>query len=152
METIKEAKQYLRENFNKGCSCPTCGQFVRLYKRKLGSPQTKALILLYHKNNDNNNDWVHVRDITRDLNVTSDFSKNIYWNLIEEKPLSGEDKKTSGFWRITNKGRAFVEGKLKVKSHVLIYNAKVVGFSEDYTNVVQSLGKKFSYRELMQSV
>ena len=151
METIKEAKEYLKDNFEKGCSCPTCNQFVKLYKRKLGSPQTKALILLYHMNKKNNDEWVHVRDITRDLNVTSDFSKNVYWKLIEEKPLSGEDKKTSGFWRITDKGKAFVERRIKLKSHVLIYNAKIIGFSENYTDIISSLGKRFSYRELMNN-
>ena len=39
-------KEFLRANYEKGCDCPTCGQFVKLYKRKLNSGMAKTLIIL----------------------------------------------------------------------------------------------------------
>lgn len=42
--TIEEAKQLLKDNWEKGIECPCCTQFVKLYKRPLYSAQAYSLI------------------------------------------------------------------------------------------------------------
>ena len=147
MNTLIEAKRHLRENFNTGTDCPCCGQFVKLYKRKLGSSQSRSLILLYSLNQ--KSEWIHSREITKKINITGDFAKLVYWNLILEKPKSKEDKRSSGFWKLTQRGKDFVLGNIKIPSHVFIYNASLQGFSNEQIFIHSALGKKFSYNELM---
>ena len=155
METLQEAKEYLRENFTKGSNCPCCSQFVKLYKRKLASTPSRMLIKLNYLGDG----WHHVSKLVKGISLTgsNDFSKLAYWQLIEEKQNTDEDKKTSGFWRITTKGVLFVENKIKIPSHVFIFNGKKMfsvgnrGFSDKTINIVDCLGKKFSYNELMNN-
>ncbi len=45
--TMEEAKQLLKDNWEKGIDCPCCTQFVKLYKRPLYSAQAYSLIRLY---------------------------------------------------------------------------------------------------------
>ena len=61
METIKEAKEHLRNNFEEGIDCPCCGQFVKLYKRKLNSGMAATLIRIVKFNGSSE---VHVKDFT----------------------------------------------------------------------------------------
>ena len=148
METIKEAKQHLRANFkHKGTNCPCCGQFVKLYKRKLGSVMARTLIQLYKMDKEFN----HVREIVKGISETgtNDFSKLAYWGLIDEMSNDSLAKRTSGFWRITPKGRQFVERKITVNQYALIYNRLCEGFSVETINISEALGKKFNYNELM---
>ena len=48
-------------------------------------------------------------------------------------------------------GKKFVQNELTIPSHVLLYNSQCYGFSEEQTDIVASLGKKFDYQELMRS-
>lgn len=149
-DTLQEAKQYLRDNWHKGVNCKCCGQFVKLYKRKFGSLQAQALIMMYQLHQES--EWVHVREIIEKLNIHGDFSKMAYWKLIEEKENTSSDKKNSGYWKITEIGKQFVLNSIEIPSHVFVYNAKLQGYSETKTNIVKSLGEKFSYKELMNNL
>ena len=150
MESIKEGKIYLRQEFAKGTECPCCGQFVKLYKRKLGSVMGRAIIRLYNLGEG----YHHVKEIIKGISATgtNDFSKLKYWQLIKEMPnLEDLDKKNCGYWKITQKGIEFVKQNIDVPSHVHIYNGKVLGFEDTTTNIIASLGNKFSYKELMNN-
>jgi hypothetical protein len=152
METISEAKKYLRDNFNKGCSCPVCGQFVKLYKRKLNSGMAVILIFMskYGK------DFVHVKEFLREKKMKNghDWTLLRYWGFIQERsPLIGdENTKNSGFWRITPEGLAFVSNRVKTKKHILIYNQKFQGFSNEDITIEDALGDDFDYYELINTL
>ena len=63
------------------------------------------------------NPWLHVEMDFRDVSIPSrgDYAKLRYWDLIEPKPgTSDRGGRTNGFWRLTNKGRAFVNGEIAV--------------------------------------
>ena len=157
METLQEAKEYLRENFTEGTGCPCCGQFVKLYKRKISSTASRMLIKLNSFGVGENDGYHHVGELAKGICPTGsgDFSKLSYWRLVEEKENIDGDKRNSGIWRITPRGVLFVENKLKIPSHVYIFNRKKMfsvgnrGFSEKTISIVDTLGKKFSYKELM---
>lgn len=149
METIKQAKEYLRENFEKGTDCPCCGQHVKLYKRKLNSGMVMALIHIYKQG-----DWINVKDYMRKNSLPNnhDWTLLRYWGLIEESNEKVEEgKKKNGVWRITEKGVKFIEKKIKLNSHILIYNNKFTGYSDTTTDIEKALGSKFNFTELMNN-
>jgi hypothetical protein len=148
METLQESKEFLRANFDKGVSCPCCNQFVKLYKRKLASTPSRMLIRLHSLDNG----WHHVGELAKGISDTgsNDFSKLAYWKLIEEKTKTNDEKKNSGYWKITEKGINFVENKITLQSHVFIYNTKFLGFNEKKISIIEALGNKFNYTELMK--
>lgn len=150
MTTIEEAKIYLRENWNKGCDCPVCTQFVRLWKQKINSQIAKCLISLYLISKSDNKRWVHILREIKPSNRMYSLAR--WWGLIEAKEYHGEDdKKSSGYWCLTIKGINFVENKIKIPKYALLFNNHFYKFSGEDVDISDALGQKFSYRELMGS-
>lgn len=150
-QTLDEAKAYLRENWEVGTPCPCCGQHVKLYKRSLTSGQAQALIILYRYMVQNpDEEYVHVSTFNTTAFRGGDFAKLRYWRLIEASENVDTDKKDSGLWRITERGVEFVTGERYIPKRVHLYNGKIVGWSEDNIDIVDALGTKFSYEELMK--
>lgn len=145
-ETQKEAKAYLRANFEKGCSCPTCGQTVKLYKRKLNSGMAIFLIKLANATAEGN--YVHASEIVKD-NKALDYSVLNFWKLVEASTEVVDGKRRSGYWHITDRGKRFVDGLTSVPSHVNLFDNKLVGFSDNQITIRDALGEKFDYEELM---
>jgi hypothetical protein len=149
METLKEGKEFLRKNWKEGVDCPCCTQFVKLYKRKLNSGMAFALINIYNRKTD---DWMNVREYFRENNMrdNNDWTRLGIWGLIEErkgKPEHGG--KTMGEWKITEKGKSFVRGELRVPSHFNFFDNELYGFSDTTTSIIEALGNKFNYEELI---
>lgn len=67
-------------------------------------------------------------------------------------PNDDPKKKASGFWRITDKGKQFADGIIKVQSRILVYNNTFQGFSDksELIGIKEALGNKFDYSELME--
>lgn len=153
-KTLKEAKKYLRDNFEKGVDCPCCGQFVKKYNRKITSSMAYGLLLLSKLSPEKK--WIHVDEIVKISAIShkaiADFPKFKYWGLIIASDEQREDgSKRNGMWMITDKGRDFVNGVVKIPSRVLIYNSKFIGFDGDDVTIQEILGEKFNYRELMDA-
>lgn len=147
-----EVKKHLRNNWEKGTDCPACGQLVRRYSRPMHSTMAATLIRL-HALNAQKAGYYHVKDIVKGISDTgtNDFSKLRYWDFIVEMPKDKDDtkKRTSGYWRITDKGTDFVMNRLTVQSHVLLFNKHLLGFEGNQINIKEALGEKFNYTELM---
>jgi len=145
---IEEAKAYLRDNYEKGCVCPCCNQHVQVYNRKLNSGMAITLIRIYKNVG---NEWVHVKEFlrTKKFSNSHDWTLLRHWDLLEEKDEKCPDQKCSGIWRITRKGIDFVRGKIEVPKFFYMYNKKAHGFSDEFVNINDCLGDRFSYSELM---
>jgi hypothetical protein len=75
----------------------------------------------------------------------------VHWNLIASVGGNRADGcKHNGHWRITERGEQFVKQQILVPSHVYLYNGKFQGYSQESTSILQALGKKFNYNELMR--
>jgi hypothetical protein len=151
METVKEAKHFLRENAEKGCVCPACGQHVQIYARQITSSMVFALAIIYHQKTD---EYIHVENILKKYDcppaTRGDFPKLRFWNLIEPKPGSRDDgSERNGYYRITEHGKSFLTGKLSVPAKIFIYNNKKTGISEDLITVKEALKNKFNFNELI---
>jgi len=78
-----------------------------------------------------------------------DFTKLRYWDLIETRANDNSKTKDSGFWRITEKGRDYVEDRIQVPKICMVFNRRARGFSTDLVGIRDALGKDFDYPELM---
>ena len=135
-----------------GYTCECCGQYVKEYKRRLYKSPVLALINLYKLDRLEPNLYHHIQEIGATIgNGIGDFAKARYWGLITAMPNDDEDKKTSGYWAITRRGRQFVQGRLRLFKYCHVYNSEVVRFSGDTIYVQDALGVKFSYKELMNA-
>ena len=150
LKTIEEAKLFLRGNYKKGVKCPCCDQYVKLYKRSLNSGLATVLILLY---TNHFRQWTNVKKFLKDNSYQNSHDWTIlrYWGLLEEMPKDYKNKKlkTSGFWRVTDKGYKFLNLDIKVKQYVQIYNKKFYGFVGDKINIIDAFNNEFMYEKLM---
>ena len=149
--TLAEARRAVTAGLDDGVECPCCGQFAKVYKRKLNSFMAYALIVLRNHAVRSDNQWVHIRALS--LRVAAgggELAKLCHWDLIEEMPAQREDgSRHAGFYRITARGLSFVNGETSVPRHVFIYDNGVRGFSDERTTIREALGDKFNYSELM---
>ncbi len=146
-KTLEEAKQFLRDNFENGATCPCCTQYVKLYKRKLTSGMAVALIRLYRLSKRQTNKYIHITKLGH-LNG-GEFAQLERWGLIRQDDNTDEKKKNSGMWSITLDGCLFVEGFKEVPSHAMTYDGKTIKFTNKKINIRAALGSKFDYKELM---
>lgn len=135
---------------SEGIDCPCCGQKVQLYRRPLNSEMARWLIVLTRLHLAADRGWVNVKDGPLKATRGGDYGKLLHWGLIEQRPNTDPKKRTSGFWRPTQKGVQFAKNELSVPSHVYIYNNQARGFSDTAVTIVDALGVKFSYPELLQ--
>lgn len=154
--TISVAQRYVEERCEEGVRCPCCGQYVKVYRRKINSTMARALLYIYkYFEHPDANEWLHVADylvkVKKDSTIAGgDASKLRLWGLIEPLPSKRQDGSNRvGYYRITDLGKKFAEGKVKVSSAVYVYNQQVMGYDEQTVNIEQALGSKFNYAELM---
>ena len=95
---------------------------------------------------DASQDWVDVK--ARDTRG-GDYAKLSHWGLAQRRELTSPDAtRTSGLWRPTARGTAFVRGELGVPSHVYLYNGNVLGFSKTLVFRTEGLSTDFFYRSM----
>lgn len=132
---------------NHEAKCPCCDRVARIYKRHLHSSVARQLIMLYRQNPDG---YVHVSDLIPDGQAgAGDFTKAKYFGLIYEMPHEVGKKKKSGYWKLSRKGRRFVEGIEEIPTYAIVYEDNVIGWDNDTVTIKDCLGKKFNYLELM---
>jgi tRNA-binding EMAP/Myf-like protein len=152
METIAEAKAFIKENVKKkGSICPCCTQFVKLYPRKINAAMSQALILIYKSKN---KDFFHIEDYLKDLKCSSairgDFAKLRFFGLLEKKSGVRKDgSKRNGFYKITKLGEDFINNGATVPKSISIFNNKIYETSEELVDIDMALGEKFDFTELM---
>ena len=149
MTTLGEAQQWLAERITTGARCPCCNQFTRVYRRQINSGMARSLIAMYLHGS--NGEWVHLP--TQIGARSREEGKLRYWGLVEEKvAVQRTDGGRAGYWRITDAGRAWVTGQTKVPKFVAVYNNTVLQRFGDQVGIMDTLGSRFNYAELMRPV
>lgn len=144
--TLSEAQNYVNERKHDGVICPCCTQLYKVWRKKPISTAIAALCKLVQLQSIKE-DYYHLDNfniVPKDRN----FSQLINWGLMT--PMQSDDltKRSSGYWKATDKGKEFVQQKIAIPKYVFTLNNKVIGFSEQQINVQDALSKKFSYTEL----
>lgn len=145
--SLKKAREFVRiGREGDGVFCPCCEQWCKIHKRKLSSNMGRFLLDLVIRWLETR-DWVHFKKCRIG---GYDYSVLAHFGLIERKPNDDSAKKTSGFWRPTEKGIAFLRGKLRVPSHVYLYNDRCFGFTSELVFIEDVFRSKFDYQELIR--
>lgn len=166
---LGEAKDWLRERLLDGDTCPCCRQRAQLYRRTITAGMALGMIAVYRAVRDGHGDeggFVHAEDTFRDASATGmrlpaavrgDFAKLRWWGLAEQADGKRPDgSPRNGHWRLTDAGRMFVEGRLRVQRYVWIYNNGAYQPPDgapgrgETTDIRAALGTGFSFDELMR--
>ena len=161
-DTLQEAKDEMYKTLdNEGATCPCCKQFVKSYRRKVTSAMAYALIII-HKNNprDKYVDGVaqpnsfHLQDeaIRLKLNsrIVADFAKLRFWGLIVQlKGVRDDGSSRNGKYYITDKGIKFINKQKMIVKYMHVYNNKSYKSSGKIVGIIDCLGSKFNYNEIM---
>jgi hypothetical protein len=134
----------------KGYTCQCCNQFVKVYTRTFNCNMGLALLHLYHQRDKG---FVHLEKSLQEHNYQrcGDASYLRHYRLIEALHEDRKDgSKRNGYYKITGAGIMFCEMKSTVKKHFLTFNNKCEGFTGEEINIIQALGEKFNYKELME--
>lgn len=145
---LSEARKDLFFSLGDGVVCPCCDRFAKKYKRTINSGESRILIWLF--NNTSPEKWIHVNsNAPKFILRSNEISRLKVWGLAQEKTNDMPSQRNSGFYKITNKGIAFVLMKIKIPKYYWTYNNEVLGFSEEHIAIDDSLKIKFNYQELM---
>ena len=152
VDTLQDAKERLFSELGAGTTCPCCGQYARLYKRKLNRTMAKGLVWLVRASGPGGLAWVDYGAIgPRWLQKTGGTLATLeHWGLIEAKPNRTDPaKRCSGIWRPRAEGVRFVKGEVRVPAKVHLYNNAIMGWSKETVNIEEALGEPFDYQEMM---
>jgi hypothetical protein len=152
MTSLEEAKDALRLQLQQGeaVECPLCTQMAKIYRRTIHSAMAVALIMLFNQEDE----WVHFPTLLRDAKQRAgDEGKLVYWGLIEPMPGERDDgSRRTGWWRITDLGRSFVQGHTRVGKYASVYDGRCLGIDQtEQVSIRDCLGTNFNYEELMSA-
>lgn len=153
--TVSQARQVITKGRERGVRCPCCDRYIKVYKRKLTDGMAEALIYIYqYFAQINPEPWLHIPSYlqTRGAKTANAGMPALlrFWSFLEPMADNKENGTKSGRWRITDYGKQFVEGKIKVPKHAIIYRNQLEGFDQsEFITIQEALGDKFSYNELM---
>jgi hypothetical protein len=150
-DTLADARESVQRGLEKGLACPCCNQFCKLYPRQIHSTIARGLIRFYRMSRGHPGEYMHVDRLCPDRKTSGDFAKLAMWKLIEECPKTPEDtmRRTSGFWKLTEIGIAFIERKIRVPRVKFVYNDRIMGESQEQVDITDCLKERFNYAELM---
>lgn len=139
---LSDARATLRTLVDVGHQCPCCRQFSKVYRRKLNSGQAAGLIRFYRAAG-----TVPAHGPTLGLaQLGGEFARLRFWGLVEQP--AGDDAH-SGLWRVTDLGRQFVRGDVTMPAYAHIYDGACLRLSGPEVSIVDALGSRFDYHELM---
>lgn len=152
-ETIDTAKMQFRQALERGehTDCPCCGRYAQIYRRKFHSSMAVQLIKLFAAGG--SFEFVHASKlIINNMAGIGDFTKAKYWGLIYpmEKPEDETSRKTSGYWRLSANGEAFVRGHIAIPREVVVFDDHVLAMGTETVTIRQALTDKFDYSQLLQ--
>lgn len=153
--TLGEVRAGMRPLVDKGHPCPCCTQLVKVYRRTMTAVATRALIALYLEAGF---EYAHMPTVMRKRVADSAGQGGIStlahnWGLMEPMPGQRDDgSNRMGWWRITDLGHRFVLGQATVPKYARTFNGRCLGLVGEPVTVMDALGKKFNYAELMAGV
>lgn len=156
--TLGEAREWLREEFEQGATCPCCQQGVKLRKQGITAEMAYGLIILNQVTARSGEEWFHMPTVLAEFKAgkTNMFGLLSHWGLVDRMPGEREDGSVrTGWYRITEKGKQFAEGRVTVNKYVYTYNSQLLRRKNpDLTqiDIKSALKERFNYDELMGNV
>lgn len=147
--TLDEARARFRRDLDDGTTCPCCQKHGQRYRRGLNSTMVRELIWLVNASGPTRR-WVNVsEEAPAHVHRSRQLPSTAFWHLTEHKPNDDPTKASSGIWRPTEAGVAFVHRTLKVPKYVHEYGSTPERWSGPSIGVIEALRGRFDYGELM---
>jgi hypothetical protein len=144
-DTIEHSREWLDENRHEGVSCPSCEQYVKVYRRTINGGMVRTLATMYQKAG---LEFVHVPSLKVDTN--HEVSQLAWRGLVEEEKRVREDGGRAGFWKVTLAGALWLKGMTSAPKYAIVYNNKVLELTEDDTvRVTDVKTKNFNLQEII---
>lgn len=127
-------------------SCTCCGQLMVAYTYNFRGTFCAALVNLARI--DAGGGWVHyTKFVPPQLHAVATIR---CWGLIEEKKdVYPDDKKTSGYWRLTSAGINFVsDNSVGIPKRVIQYLGDTIAFCGPLVNYEQCKAEAFKYSDV----
>lgn len=164
-EEIEKVRSYFASKLDEGIDCPCCTRFAQRQHRSFGCGPARWLIELVYLADDPDK-FIHTGRVIKNLEgekISGSDATSVLplYGMIEEgdgeTPLShrrpgahGEPKgRTSGFWRPTRIGRAFIFDKIRVPAKIVTCIGVPESFEGPPVGIRDTLEKKFNYDEIM---
>jgi len=145
--TLAEASRWVADRLEDGVECPACNQHAQVYRWSLYRTAVRALVLFYKLGG--TTDFVHVSQLkAAGHQGQGDVSRLRHWGLVEEEKTRRPDGGRPGYWRVTQLGADWLEGRVTVPKYVNVYNGKVTDTYGEPVRVQDSLGNDFDLRAL----
>lgn len=137
--------------------CPCCERRARINKLKVHSTLAAMLMNLARVSNAIAGDltsWVHVEAFRLSYASSgNDFCICKHWGLVEAREAGpDEDKKGSGYYRLTELGAQFVQGEARIPKYVFVFDNKTLNESVETVGIDDCLNNKFSFSELLSHI
>ena len=148
--TLTAATDWLVENAEQpqGAICPCCGRFDKIYNRKVSQTMIRDLSGLYRYTKRHGEGFYHYKLFMPGTTRCGDFGKLALIGLLEQPVNTDAAKHTSGLWKITEKGKAFVESKLSIPERMIIYHGELIE-TAGISRGIRGFWPEFNYTELM---
>lgn len=102
---------------NQEIYCPHCGAKMVRYKHSLSQNFVRALWKFYGKKPP-----INLSDVGLTWNEHNNFQKLQHWDLVNQ--YFKEGVRLSGVWDLTERGRKFLAGQIKVNKTVVTYRGE----------------------------
>jgi hypothetical protein len=136
--TLAEVREQFSANQDSVKRCPCCDKPSGHQRKNFSKGMAISLRHLYREGDG----WVKPsRDLSHN---TSSWAAGLrHWGLIESLvPVSKARGKDTGYYRITDKGRQFVEGLITLPSYVILTRQQeVVGFAGEEVSLTAILAE-----------
>lgn len=147
---------------DEGTRCPCCDAYLKIYKRKINSTMARNLIAMYKLTIRTGATWMHATEIGKEASIKKkgkvpypgmDIGHLQHWGLVakasHQDGVNYRGGRTSGYWRITQKGKDYVCNKMTLPKYKHEFRQVVIRDSGDWVTIVDCLGEQFDYAELM---
>jgi hypothetical protein len=144
--TLGYAKTWLKQKLlNGGCICPLCMKLAKIYKRQINAGMARSLIRMYHEFG---LDFGYLPKLPA---KSREEGKLVYWQLVEELQTPRPDGGRAGWWRVTEKGEAFILQGLQVPKYVYLYDGQFLCYDDpnELIDIDDALGDEFDLGDLM---
>jgi len=137
--------------------CPCCGKQSRIYKRRLHAEMAlwlMKLVTLYQESGGVSQTTVSImcRGGWHLRAGGTNGTLLVHWGLIESATAENAAGAPVGEYRPTTRGCWFVDRSIRVPAWVLLRDNRKVGASDDMVDIVDVLGKRFDYQQLLNDL
>jgi hypothetical protein len=157
--TLAAARALLFAKREEGVDCPCCGQFARVYDRKMSSAMAEAIIIIERATRDDRSRPFHMgrlldaRAQSRTAKGGGDPMRLRFHGLVDLVPgMRPDESWRVGYYIITDLGVRFALNQARAPKSVRVYAQECLGVSQETISVVEALGNKFNYKELMLGI